>query len=231
MAPLTQLYFQKDFLRGPHPTPPAHACNSYIDFKPLSCIKLFCGGERHVWEGSAPGLLVQPTRARAGAAGGPTVGSKGQAALSSPEGPRWAGPSVPEPPCPRLVSVPRRRLSCPHSGCCKRQPTLEPLILMASGVFFELESLVSLRNEEVNIFKIRDTKIGDQMGTCPVPVLPAVLPLETEAPEHWARHPSSCSTCPAGPQSTVPACLGGAWPAACLLSGSAVPREAAACPT
>lgn len=60
MAPLTQLDFQKDFLRGPHPTPTSHACNFYINFKPLSCIKLFCGREMCVWERGAVGLPSFP---------------------------------------------------------------------------------------------------------------------------------------------------------------------------
>lgn len=79
MAPLTQLYFQKDFLRGPHPSPPPHACNFYINFKPLSRIKLFCGRERCVWGGGALGL--------SGSAGG--LGS----VVSSPGTPRAGGSS------------------------------------------------------------------------------------------------------------------------------------------
>lgn len=61
---INSIIFSKGFLTRP-PTPPQPcACNFYINFKPLSCIKLFCGRELCVWEERAPGGPVQALRNR-----------------------------------------------------------------------------------------------------------------------------------------------------------------------
>lgn len=54
---INSIIFSKGFLPWP---PPQHACNFYINFKPFSCIKLFCGRERCVWEEGAS-VLSGPT--------------------------------------------------------------------------------------------------------------------------------------------------------------------------
>lgn len=57
---INSIIFSKGFLTRPPPPPHPHACNFYIDFKPLSCIKLFCGRERCVWAGGAVVLSGSP---------------------------------------------------------------------------------------------------------------------------------------------------------------------------
>lgn len=137
MAPLTQLYFQKDFLRGPHPSPPPHAYNFYINFKPLSCIKLFCGRERCVWGGGATGL--------SGSAGGlgSAVSRLGapRAGVSSSQPPRDGEEDAPQLPLPRGRTRtwwspqpgPRPPVPCP-CACIPRPSTARHTLPPALGV-------------------------------------------------------------------------------------------------
>lgn len=185
MAPLTQLYFQKDFLRGPHPTPPPHACNFYINFKPLSCIKLFCGRERCVCGGGA--VVLSGSRGAGGLGSAVRRGWTGHPAPSpakqgspNPQAPpmcctrnsqgvppapwtRWSQP--PSPLCPQplhlcsLFHLPQQVALCGqfHSG----HPT--SLAPGAFSVSFKLEKLVFLRNRKIKspLKKKITVKTGD----------------------------------------------------------------------
>lgn len=101
---INSIIFSKGFL----PCPPApHACNFYINFKPFSCIKLFCGRERCVWEEGAS-VLSGPT-GEPGLRGAPEGGPLPMWLHQKPPGLQALSPVAPGPRSPvPCTSIPRR---------------------------------------------------------------------------------------------------------------------------
>lgn len=143
---INSIIFSKGFLTRPTPHPTPHACNFYINFKPLSCIKLFCGREKCVWEErtlACPAPLGSPglggpeegrTLCGAGAAGG-------LQALLGPKVPSALPPALLFPDASLLCSPPRAALPVPIHRWA-------PKLLNVLFVSLELENLIFWRSEK-----------------------------------------------------------------------------------
>lgn len=139
---INSIIFSKRFLARPPPSPPPHACNFYINFKPLSCIKLFCGRERCVWGGGAAGL--------SGSAGGLRApGGRGTQLSATPSPLPPTGPwdrvrRMPQAPhhvaAPGPAGVPARGPPRPAPALASADhPPLQPTPIPTSGLVLSLQ--------------------------------------------------------------------------------------------